>query len=178
MVTIVGTTCRRKGQRYFIKAALDLLARNKYPVRFFIVGARSSPYLDQLERMAGGNGRIHFIPETDRVYDYYFLSDIFVCASLAESFPRIILEAMAFSLPIVTTQAGGISEAVRDGQEAVFARRASWRSLAGAIIHLLESPGDAARIGEAGRARVEELFTADIMSQRYAELIRDLCGGV
>ena len=52
------------------------------------------------------------------VYDYFGLADMFVCSSFEESFPRVVLEAMAFRTPIVTTDVHGIPDMVTQRQDA------------------------------------------------------------
>ena len=58
------------------------------------------------------------VPETREAYDFFLLADLFVCTSYEESFPRVVMEAMAFRTPIVTTDVHGIPEMVRQRAEA------------------------------------------------------------
>ena len=88
--------------------------------RFLLVGGRAGIYLDllveEIKRMKIPN--IDIIMETRDAYHYFCLSDMFVCSSFEESFPRVVLEAMAFRTPIVTTDVHGIPEMVTQRQEA------------------------------------------------------------
>ncbi|MEO6568308.1 MAG: glycosyltransferase, partial [Opitutaceae bacterium] len=81
---------------------------------------RPSAYLEMLmaDIRALGVTNIDVIPETRDVYDFFVLSDLFVCSSFEESFPRVLLEAMAFRTPIVSTDVHGIPEIVRNRAEA------------------------------------------------------------
>lgn len=45
-----------------------------------------------------------------KIQDYYSISDIFINPTYTEGFPRVLIEAMASGLPIVTTNAGGIKD--------------------------------------------------------------------
>ena len=53
------------------------------------------------------------IPETGDTAVYWPAADVFCCTSRVESYPLVILEAMAAGLPIITTPVFGISEQVR-----------------------------------------------------------------
>ena len=88
-----------------------------------VVGDRSSAYSDQLHDAIGrlpndSRRRMGVVPETSSVGIYYSAADIFVCSSRLESYPRVILEAMAAGLPIVTTPVFGITEQVKEGVNA------------------------------------------------------------
>jgi glycosyltransferase involved in cell wall biosynthesis len=63
---------------------------------------------------------LHIVPETRQADRYYRAADLFLCTSKLESYPRVILEAMAYGLPILTTPVFGIREQVREGINALF----------------------------------------------------------
>jgi glycosyltransferase involved in cell wall biosynthesis len=123
VITITGTTCQRKGQIVFAKAARLLLNHTKRDdLIFYIVGGRPSPYFSQLEdyiRCNGLNEKIRIIMETPDILKYYYSSDIFVCASFEESSPLVILEAMSFDLPIIATNVFGIPELIRNNVDGI-----------------------------------------------------------
>lgn len=114
VVTIVGTVCERKGQLDLVKAIDQLASEQREHVEAYIVGCRQSKYLDKIKEYISAHElqNIHLIEETKDVYLYYRASDIFVCASNNESFPRVTLEAMCFELPIITTPVFGLKEQV------------------------------------------------------------------
>ena len=62
------------------------------------------------------------IPETGDTAAYWQAADVFCCTSRVESYPLVILEAMAAGLPIVTTPVHGIAEQVRPGVNAPLLR--------------------------------------------------------
>ena len=48
------------------------------------------------------------------VKDYYAVSDVYVQASHREAMPMSVLEALAAGLPIISTNAGGLSDVVKE----------------------------------------------------------------
>jgi glycosyltransferase involved in cell wall biosynthesis len=124
-VLLLGTVCPRKGQEDLLLALERLPASSADRLSVFIVGSRPNPYSRRLEEIASRTpthvcGKIHIIPETGEVAIYWNAVDIFCCTSRIESYPRVILEAMAKSLPIITTPVFGIKEQVRENVNALF----------------------------------------------------------
>jgi glycosyltransferase involved in cell wall biosynthesis len=84
---------------------------------------------------------------------------IFVLCSYMENSPMSLLEAMAAGIPVVATAVGGIPEIVSDGA-GVLVPAGDEAALADAIASLLDDPRRARELGDAGRRRVLERFTA------------------
>ena len=84
-----------------------------------MVGARAGIYLDLLKgdiaKLKLPN--VTLVPETREVFDFFLLADLFVCSSFEESFPRVIMEAMVFRTPIITTDVHGIVDILGQRQE-------------------------------------------------------------
>jgi len=55
-----------------------------------------------------------YITDTEEIYKSYLSADIFILPSLTEGLPRVIIEAMATSLPVIATSVGGIPELLDD----------------------------------------------------------------
>jgi glycosyltransferase involved in cell wall biosynthesis len=132
---------------------------------------------EPLERRAGALGVatavrfLGFVPETAGVLRG---ADVFVSSSWAESFPYVVLEAMALARPIVATRVGGVAEAVRDGESGLLVAPRDAETLAGALARLLSDPTRAAEIGAAARSRVTTQFTRERMLESLAAVFSDL----
>ena len=119
IIANIGTVCERKGQHVFLRAIEHFNRQgHRGKFRFVMVGARPGIYLDLLKRdlvrLALPN--VTLIPETREVFDFFIAADQFVCTSYEESFPRVVMEAMAFRTPIVTTDVHGIAEMIGQRQ--------------------------------------------------------------
>jgi glycosyltransferase involved in cell wall biosynthesis len=102
-------------------------------------------------------------------------ADVLVFPSLApEGFGRPIIEAMAMARPVVATDVGPSRELLGDDAGELVPPEPA--VLATAIDRLLAAPDLRARLGRAGRARVEACFTLDrqvaAMSAIYREAAR------
>ena len=97
-------------------------------------------------------------------------SDIFLHSSLSEGISNAALEAMACGLPVVTTDAGGMREAVRDGHDGFVVPLRDPAAAANAVERLARDPELRARMGRAGRATVESKFRLDDQIARFIAL--------
>lgn len=103
-------------------------------------------------------------------------SDVFVYATAAESndsLPRVLLEAHAAGLPIVTTATSGCPEIVEDAVTGFVIPYAA-PSIAQRVIELLADPVRRQEMGRLGRERVGALFNWNRMGQEYANLFSAL----
>lgn len=172
IVTIVGTTRERKGQLDFAKAAIAILEKRQ-DVVFYIVGARPSPYLDKIKKQIRHHqGDIHLIEETPNAMSYFGASDIFVCASYNESFPRVILEAMYFELPIVSTPVFGIIEQLVHRKTGLFFEAGDVKQLCEQLNDMLNHPDKAQQMGQQAFDVLKQKFTEEMMVKKYYDLFK------
>lgn len=181
VISIFGTVCFRKGQKIFAQAAKLLLERYEGRLKFLIVGAKDCAYLTELRLYITENhleADVEIIPACDnvRIFDYYAVSDYFVCASYEESAPQVILEAMAFELPIVSTNVFGIPEQIRNGAEALLVEPGSPDAIAEGLLTLLKNPALAMRLADNGKYRLKSKFTKELMLQQYDQLFQEAYG--
>ena len=124
--------------------------------------------------------RVRFInamlPHAD-VVELYSHATVFVCPSIYEPFGLINLEAMACGTAVVASRVGGIPEVVVDGETGMLVPPGDPAALAAAVRGLAADPERAARLGRAGRERVEAAFSWTRIAERtlsvYADAIAD-----
>ncbi|MGH8042123.1 MAG: glycosyltransferase [Rudaea sp.] len=131
-----GTVCERKGQQDLIRALALLSAETGARLRCFIVGDRASAYSVELHKLVqtlpdGLRERVRIVPETHEIMRYYQAANVFICTSRVESFPRVILEAMAFGLPVISTRIFGVVEQVHENVNALLYEPNDVNALAG-----------------------------------------------
>ena len=102
--------------------------------------------------------------------------DVFVMPSIAEGLGTSLLDAMAASKATVATNTGGIPEVVADGETGVLVPPRDHRALAQAISRLLKDKNLRERLGAAGLARVQRVFSAARMVDETLAVYRAHAG--
>jgi O-antigen biosynthesis protein len=154
-VTLLGTICERKGQLDLVKALRLLPEDLPSTLRVFIVGDRPNDYSSEVHgeaRRLPANGavRVHIVPETGEPLIYLQASDIGVCSSRSEGYPRVILEKMYFGLALITTPVFGIAEQVRLDVNGLFYQPGDAAQLAAHLTRLVADTKLRARLGANG----------------------------
>lgn len=180
ITSIIGTVCLRKGQVEFVEAAIDFLkSNNDNQMKFLVVGAgRGGSYEKRIKEIIKENyceKNIFVIDETSDVFNYYYMSDLFVCNSYVESFPRVILEAMAFELPIISTNVYGIPEQIEDKKEGLLLVAGDVLDLKNKLDWMIKNKLKAKEMAINARKKIEEKFSFEIMINKYIDLIKKIC---
>ncbi len=109
------------------------------------------------------------------VFERLRSADLFVLSSHAEGISNAALEAMATGLPVVTTNAGGMAEAVSDGIDGYVVPVRDIPALADRLKRLLTDVGQRERMGRSARSRAEAHFSlsrqAAVFEQMYQSVI-------
>lgn len=154
----------RKGHAVLIEAAKLMKDRS---VKFVLIG--SGPELDSCEKSAGNN--FLFLGYRPDHADILNACDVLVLPSIhSEDMPLVILDAMALGKPVVSTRLAGIPDEVADGVTGLLAVPGDARTLANALSRLADDADLRRAMGEAGRKRYSERFTASRMCGRYRDL--------
>lgn len=167
IITMIGRINPGKGQLFFLKMAKELLKRNP-ECHFILVGDPFPGYEDiereilaQMEQVSLQKNVSHLGFRTD-IPEILTISDIFILPSvLPDSFPTVILEAMAAEKPVVATQSGGASEMIIEGETGYLIPIADVEKGVEAIGKLISSEDLRRKMGESGRERVLEEYSLE-----------------
>lgn len=169
------------GRHRYYKGVDDLLqALVDLPARLLIGG--DGPMRGIWERLAADlqiDNRVRFLGniEEEALPGLYASADIFVLPanSRAEAFGKVLLEAMAASLPCVTTELGtGTSFVVQHGQSGLVVAPGQPAALAEAIGRLLADAELRREFGQCGRERVVREFTTETMTARVEAVYKSV----
>lgn len=176
LVLAVGALVGHKGHTHLV-AALPALRAAVPGVRVVVAG--EGPLRPDLEAQARALGVADALVLAGQVTDlpgWFHGVDLLVMPSTEEGLGTSVLDGMAAGLAVVASRAGGLPELVDDGVHGRLVPPADPSALAAAMAGLLLDPATRARLGAAGRARVDAEFVADRMVEGtlavYAEVLR------
>ncbi|QWX84359.1 glycosyltransferase family 4 protein [Cellulophaga sp. HaHaR_3_176] len=101
-------------------------------------------------------------------------NNIFVFPSFNETFGLVNLEAMQFSLPVISTFEGGIPDVVEDGVTGYLVPPKNTEKLADKIEELIKNPGLALKMGSKGKERYQENFTLKIWEKKLLGILKKI----
>lgn len=159
--------------------AAALVKKQVPDVKFMIYGSISIPaYYKQcleLRKKLGLEETVIFAGHTTNIAAAYKSGDLVALTSISEAFPYSVLEAMMAGTAVVSTDVGGIKEALGDTGVLVPAR--NHERLAEEIIRLLTSPELRISLANEAQERALALFTIDRVLQNHLDSYRDLVNG-
>jgi starch synthase (maltosyl-transferring) len=169
----IGRIEERKGQEYLISAM-----RNIKSAKLILVGRGDDGYTGRMQSLCnelGISDRVFFAGARDDISSVLKEIDILVFPSIGgEGFPRVLLEAMAARRPVIATDDAGNPEAVEDALTGYIVPTANSAALTEKIKEMVADKKKRRAMGQAGRKRLEELFTI----QQHVKRIDALYQGI
>lgn len=156
--------------------ACKILHEKQIPFHCTIVGSEGSISAEQLQSRVTNLGLNEFIQYVGRKYgtekDFFFTkADIFAFPSYNETFGLVILEAMQFLLPVISTFEGGIPEIIEDGTTGFLIPQKNVEKLAEKLETLICDDQLRKQMGAAGRAKYEKEFTLNIFEEKLQTIL-------
>jgi glycosyltransferase involved in cell wall biosynthesis len=159
VILCVGTIEPRKSQAALAQAFVKV-ARAHPAARLVFIGDSGSPSARALHDFVARSGaahRIRVLPVVAEIFPWYLCADLFVSASDAESLPRSVLEAMAFSVPVLAAEVFGLPELIKDGVNGFLCPARDTAALASALDRVLSlDPARLVEVAGAGAALVRD----------------------
>jgi glycosyltransferase involved in cell wall biosynthesis len=178
MGVYLGNLYRRKGALEAMEAAL-MVTRDRPQARFvFAGGFAEESFRRRLEELAArADGRITLRPPVlGREKDELLASAGFLLFPPArqEGHPRVVLEAMATGLPVITTNRGTIGETVVDQESGFVLASPIPQELHDRMLRLYDDRSLRAAMGQAARTRYQELYTQDAADRALARWLEEV----
>ncbi|XP_013587633.1 PREDICTED: uncharacterized protein LOC106296120 [Brassica oleracea var. oleracea] len=145
------------------------------------VGSKSNKvaYVKEMLNFLSKNGNLSnsvvWTLATTRVASLYSAADVYVTNSqgIGETFGRVTIEAMAYGLPVLGTDAGGTKEIVEHNVTGLLhpVGRLGNKVLAQNLLFLLRNPSTRLQLGSEGRKKVEKMYMKQHMYKRFVDVL-------
>lgn len=149
--------------------------RSEMPAKLLMVGdGPERPVAEELAREFGVFDDIRFVGKQEQMEEILAISDLFLLPSEYESFGLSALEAMAASVPVISTNAGGLSEINIHGQTGFTAKVGDVESMSEFAKNLLTNDAELDKMKEQAFAHANKYDIRNIIPQ-YEKLYSRFC---
>lgn len=170
LVMQVGRLSYQKNPLTFVKGA-SIVTGEHPDVQFVLVG--DGPLKDEVEayiQELGMNKHVRYLGWQDNAYKLIAIADIISLTSRWEGLPYVLLEAMAWSRPVVTTAVNGCPEIVKHGITGYLIPNNDATTWAKFVIKLLEDTKKSVEMGKRGNRMLKEELSLQRMIENTEQL--------
>jgi glycosyltransferase involved in cell wall biosynthesis len=160
-----------KGHTILINA-IEMVIKNRPDTYLCLLG--DGTLRQDIEQMVVEKGlasHVYFLGSVSDVRPVLAASNCSVIASIYEAFSMSMLESFSMGVPIVATDTGGTSEALKDGENGFLVKVNDVAQLAAAILRMIDYPEDRETMGKKGRMLIENKFSNQFMIKNTAQII-------
>ena len=163
LIGCVGVLSPDKGQEWLIRSLAELRKKSSLAKLLLAGDGPCRERLQKLARELGVADAVIFAGFISDVDSVYAALDVFLLPSFFEALSNALMSAMAYAIPSVAFNLGGPAEIIEDGKSGLLVEPANVEALRGAISKILGNATLASSIGENGRQRIEQDFSAATM---------------
>lgn len=169
-ILMVGTICKNKNQELAIK-----LLKKMGNIKLTLVGNYKlqknihEKYSEYIK-----DKKLSIIGEIDDPKNYYIDSDLLLILSKYEGLPLVLLEAMSYGLPVISSRAGGIPEIITNLQNGILLEKTTIDDLTKNINLLFKDQNLYNKISKNSRKYIKENHTIDIMSNNIMNILNSI----
>ncbi len=177
VILSISSLIKRKGQQNIIKA-LPAVIKEVPNAIFILVG--EGPYLPELEHLVKELSLESYVKFTNRFADrselpmFLSICDVFVLASVLESFGIVYLEALALGKPVIGSRGQGCEDFIENGVNGFLVDPTNTDELARRIVVLLKDRSLRESMGRKGREVVREGFLWKYSVERLVRIYEEL----
>ena len=173
LIGSVGRLAPEKGFHFLIPAFANVL-KSKRNLHLCIAGdGDSEQELKSLISKQSLDDHVSLLGHISDPRSLYEALDVYAMSSLREAFPNVLLEAMSYGVPVLSTRVAGTPVLVRDGETGVLVEPGSIGELETGLERLLNFD-NRDELGMNGYSLIQNSFRFDARMKRMAEIYRDL----
>jgi len=161
---------REKGLEYLLRALPELSSCHR---EFRVVFVGNGPHesaLRQCSRELGLDDLVQFVGWRDDALDWIAAADLVIQPSFCESFCQVLFEGLAFGKPVIMTPVGAAPEVIGKNERGRLVPIGDSQAIARAIRELMADRELGLRLGELGRAYIQQNMGAELTARRYEAL--------
>jgi glycosyltransferase involved in cell wall biosynthesis len=147
-------------------------------VHFVQIGAPAdtTPEVMALIEQYGLAPYVSFLGFTENASNFIPQFDIGFMSSKLEGIAQFLYECFYHSVPVVTTNAGGAAEIIKQGETGFIAEKGDDASLAKHLVYLLDHPDEARIFADNGNNLLYSQFITPVMAQKTLAVYREVIG--
>src|SRR5690625_759011 len=177
VIGYLGSINYRKGIDLLVESFIEM-ARRDESLELLIVGDVSEgheEYWDELiDKLNRSRVNYKYIPYTSEVSKIYCSMDIFVLPSRAEGLPRVVIEAMAHKVPVVSTNVGGVREIIVDGENGFVIKENQSKELNEALETIIEDEQLSKGLSKAAYEQIKYKFSLKEFNENINKLLKNM----
>jgi len=159
-IGFLGRIVHNKGAQFLIKALGLLVNKQKLDCEIIIGGdGRYLKALKHLTFLYGLNDRVKFLGYIDDKKQFFNEIDIFCLPSLRETFGLVLLESMAYNIPVIASNIPGIDEVITHGKNGMLFTPGDHHDLADQIENVILNQDIRNAIVNQGFSQLRKSFT-------------------
>jgi len=178
---VIGSSGRLfpvKDYPLMVEVARSIASTNAQDVCFELAGeGPERPVLESMVQRYSLQERFILKGHQDDMDTFYRGIDLYLNTSVHEGIPMTILEALARGIPIIAPAVGGINEIITNGVEGFLIDSRNPDAFAEKCLLLRENKELREKMSRAARSRVESVFSAEKMAEKYYRLYRSTVPG-
>jgi glycosyltransferase involved in cell wall biosynthesis/Tfp pilus assembly protein PilF len=159
-----------KRPKLWVEAISKVLDVKENVFAVHVGGGSHSEFIQDYVNDLGLGDKIHLIGQTKQIKAWLDEFDLFLLTSIVEGLPNVLIEAQAFGVPVVSTDAGGAKDTFIDGETGILVTEPTADELANAILKCLNDPEwmEIAKINS--RINARKRFSQESMLKRLKEI--------
>jgi glycosyltransferase involved in cell wall biosynthesis len=159
-----------------VREALAVIARDHQSVQVVLGGDNSAWAASQLPPALRAVS-LGYVRSRRTMAGLFEVADIFLFASPAETFPCVVLEAMASECCVVATPTSGVTEQIDDRRTGLLATELAGEALGCTLMAALQDAGRRRALGRAAREHVIAHFSTESFVARHLDLYETMASG-
>ncbi|WP_299266790.1 glycosyltransferase family 4 protein [uncultured Psychrosphaera sp.] len=177
IISCIGSVQKRKGQDLLVSAALELLKSKQTDLLVILVGGSVNGFEQHLKDLIDESGfadNFIFTGYIKESLSYLYISDLMVLPSRGEAMPRSVLESMALSVPVITSNLDGMPELIVNGETGILLDELDVPSIKKALDFMINNESVRNEFSVSSHKKYWSDFSHELQINRYKSLLEKL----